>query len=106
MERNVRDRVHNFCRTHWIDIYHHGDARHRSGHGAAYVDRGGHSAQPALAHSFRARRYSDRPHVFEHRLAALGLLPDPFRSEPAEIAERNVLSFYSLRNADWPARFV
>ena len=39
MERHVRDRVHDFCRLDWLNLYDHGDARHRSGHGPAHVDR-------------------------------------------------------------------
>jgi solute:Na+ symporter, SSS family len=39
MERHVRDRVHNFCRLNWLNLHDYGDARHRSGHGPAHVDR-------------------------------------------------------------------
>src|SRR6266850_1031812 len=106
MERHVRNRVHDFCRTHWIDIHYHGYAWNRSGYGPTDVDGRGYSAQSALAHSFRNRRYSDRTHISKHRLAPLGLLPDPLRSESAEIAKRYVLPFHSLRNANRPARFV
>ena len=39
MERDVRGRVHDFCRLDWLNLYDHGDPRHRSRHGPAHVDR-------------------------------------------------------------------
>ena len=39
MERDVRGRVHDFCRLDWLNLYDHGDARHGSRHGPAHVDR-------------------------------------------------------------------
>ena len=83
---HVRDRVHDLRRLDRLDLHHHGHARHRSGHGAANVDRARYSPQPPLAHSLRPRRHPDRVHVSQHRIAALGLLSGPSRSDAAEDA--------------------
>ena len=52
-QRNVRGRVHNFCRTDRIDLHHHVHARHRPGHGATHVDRARYSPEPAIIDSVR-----------------------------------------------------
>src|SRR6266508_5155384 len=46
-QRNVRGRIHNFCRTDRIDLHHHVHARHGPGHGATHVDRARYTPEPA-----------------------------------------------------------
>ena len=85
-QRNVRGRVHNFCRPDRIDLHHHVHARHRPGHGATDVDRARYSPEPALIDSVGPGRYPDRAHVSDHWPVALGLLPGASGSDTAQNA--------------------